>query len=108
MRKVKRRIGLLLLVVTLMMGCSFCFGAAFEQAKWDEEEYASPVTLDEGLMIVARARRSHQWYVDNPSRIRVVETYPPLTLEFHKECVERYDQLRQLLLTLAKKEGHRD
>ena len=101
----KHRIGLTLLVITLM-SCSFCFGAGFEQTRWDEEGYTSPITTDEGLMIIEQARHSHQWYIDNPNQM--AGTYPPMTLEFQKGCVKRYDQLRQLLLTLANKERHRD
>ena len=68
-------------------------------ASYGIEHYASPISLAEGLAIIAEARWSHQELLNKFASGQRVEY---TTEAWERKWVERYDQLRELLLETRK------
>ena len=65
-----------------------------------KEQYASPISLADALDIIREARYIHQDIVDRPQYANSIRG----GVEFHKRWVTRYDQLRELILSLTSME----
>ena len=61
------------------------------------EHYASPITLAEGLSIIAEARWSHLMFLNAMQNGATGGIYEYTTEAEERKQVERYDQLRELL-----------
>ena len=57
------------------------------------EHYADPITIEQGLAIIAEFRWTHQRLLNN------IESMPisSVDIAWEKKVIERYDQLRELL-----------
>ena len=58
------------------------------------EHYANPITVEQGLAIIAEFRWIH---VERLISIRKVETYGVVDETWERKVIERYDQLKELL-----------
>ena len=68
-------------------------------ASYGIEHYASPITFEQGLAFIAEARWSHQELLNKSASGQRVEY---TTEAWERKWVERYDQLRELLLAARK------
>ena len=62
-----------------------------------KEEYPSPIDVIDALEILREARFIHQNIVDRPQYANNIRG----DVQFHQKWVTRYDQLRELVITLS-------
>jgi hypothetical protein len=62
-----------------------------------KEEYPSPIDVIDALEILREARFIHQDVVDRPQYANKIRG----DVQFHQKWVTRYDQLRELVITLS-------
>ena len=73
-------------------------------AMWNKIMYPGPVVesidIDTAIEYLAKARYSHQYYIDNPEKLTVADIARGRTVEFHQGCVDRYTAIINLLESL--------
>ena len=97
------------LLILLLAACVFCVGVVYGQGSVEPKAietritignyfhrtYGKTITVEEALEIISDARYSHQVQIDRG------EPYIN-SLNWELKWVERYDQLRELIIRLGK------
>ena len=78
-------------LVTVLAVAVFFVGFCIGNITMPQEAYPS-ITVDDAMVILDRAIYSHQYYID----------YPEGDIEHHKDCIKRYNQIKDLIQRLER------
>ena len=91
-----------LVILLAMLGLCFLAGYYVGEGYKRQYVYSDPITVEEAGEILARSAWTHQYYIDNPvDDDLILRKGMYLTpAEFHEGCVERYNQVWDLIQRL--------
>jgi len=95
---------LIIVAILLSIITGFAFGMAYEYEVnyeplyneiWYPDKPPEGIDVELALQYLTRARLSHQYYLDNPDKMKDY-----MTVENQQGCVDRYNAVMDLLLRL--------
>lgn len=86
---------ILFIIVIVGLGC-YTLGR-YQGIHENPEIEMGEISYTEGIIYLNQSARSHQQVIDNPSLLDGVDTTLMGDLQFHQNCIYKYEQLKDLL-----------